>query len=320
MPVDFVIDQKETPREEAIEIIKCLAIKRIKGNKPSIWMIAGDSGEGKSWTALTLMMLILEAQGLNPKDYLKDCFIFTPFEYSDKVNKILFDKEMKKVNVLILDEARGLLNAKEWYSYVNRAISDINAMSRGIKPLVIIIVSQYSGDIEKGTRRTLTYYCKCYRPIGHRVRFSITRIWLDERDFDNPKIRRRRLVGLLRTPNGNKRFHVNFKFNRPPKELSNEYEILQREAKGKLIQGRFKMMIDNLEKKFKGVEERAGGIAEFYGKNPETLRTLVEYKKGKPRLKKGILEAHNIKESEGKLFEKMILEKLEEGGFTDATV
>jgi ABC-type dipeptide/oligopeptide/nickel transport system ATPase component len=86
-----------------------LFVKRLHHKKPSITGIFGGSGEGKSWTSLKIQKLIADMEGWDINKHLKDVNVFTPLEYPEKINKILHDKELKKVNIIVVHESRKTL-------------------------------------------------------------------------------------------------------------------------------------------------------------------------------------------------------------------
>src|SRR3990172_1749681 len=111
-------------------ILYSLIVKRIKHKKPCVIFISGDSGEGKSWSGISLQDIILETQGINLAEYFTDVNIFTPLEYPKKLDRLLYNKELKKVNVICLHEAREVIRAKDWRSFLTQSIADVNALSR----------------------------------------------------------------------------------------------------------------------------------------------------------------------------------------------
>jgi len=187
--IDFriTVDDENDP-ELGKKIVEHLTYRKLQAKKPVVWFIGGSSGEGKSYTAIKIMDIVNNLFGIDTVEYLNEQLIYVPIEYATKMNNILFSKDMKKVRAIMIDEGRELLPAKLWYNFVNQAIADINAMSRGVKSLLLIIISQYFKDIDTSVRRTITYYSKCYRPLsGSKVSFTPYTIWEDDRDIDGSR-------------------------------------------------------------------------------------------------------------------------------------
>lgn len=298
-----------------MEVLKHITINRIEANKPTIIFVTGDSGEGKSYTALKLAQAILRAKGLDLKDYIDDLVIYTPLEYTEKLNKILFDKNYKDVKVLILDEARDIIKAKKWQSYINQAISDINAQSRGVKPIVTIIVSQFIGDIDKDVRRTITYYGAAHRPMKMATRFKLFRVWKDDWDIEAPKLRKRPLKGVIRRSDGRTvKLKNTFKVLIPEHEVKMRYERSQREAKTKVIKQRMELLLKELQKEFKDEFSKVDSMVDWYVQHPDNLKLIIETKRRKVRLRKEVQQMHDLTSTEAKEFEKRLKEKLVERG------
>ena len=139
---DFVIRHDfatETPEALSKKILLSVIIGRLKHKKPAVIFFSGDSGEGKSYSALRFQEVLLELQGLDIMDYFDVCNVMVPLEYPDKLSKILYDKKYKKINVICMHEAREIVRAKNWQSFLTQAIADVNAMSRAMKIAVFIL-------------------------------------------------------------------------------------------------------------------------------------------------------------------------------------
>ena len=322
--IDFIIDitkpfrefTKEEKKGFSKNIIQRLFLNRLKNNKPTVILLVADSGEGKSYTALSLVDAILEAQGVDFAKHINDVIVYTPLEYVKKVDRLLHAKELKKVNVVLLDEARQLVKANTWHSFVNQAIADVNAMSRGIKPMVFVVVTQFIKDIDPATRRTLTFYGKCARP-RRSVKLWLYKLWKDDRDIERPELKRRRIYGVVRRNRRKMTIKPTFNFSLPRKELTEPYEKMQREAKGKLIRRKMEMMLKKLEKDFKGMFDKVDAMVKWYAERPDMLQTITETRRGKIRLKKDAVAMHDLTKEEGKEFEKRLMKKLTEEGLAD---
>ena len=297
-------------------VLQRIALNRIKNNKPTVILLVADSGEGKSYTALSWIDAILEAQGVDFAKHVNDVIVYTPLEYVKKIDRLLHAKELKKVNVVLLDEARQLVKANTWYSFVNQAIADVNAMSRGVKPMVFFIVTQFIKDVDPATRRTLTFYGKCSRP-RRKVKLWLYKIWKDDRDIERPALKKRRIYGVVRRGRRKRVIKPNFSFSLPRPEIVEIYEKMQKEAKGKLIRRKLEILLKKLEKDFEGLFDKVDAMVDWYVAKPEMLQTITVRSRGKIRLNKDVQAMHDLTKEEVKEFEKRLMEKLEKRGLAD---
>lgn len=305
----------ETSHDLTKKIFYALFIKRVKNKKPVVCFVGGDSGEGKSMTVERMIEILFEIEGLNLKDYINEVNVFTPLQYPEKIDQLLNNKELRKVNAIVMHEAREVIKAGNWRSFLNTAIGDVNAMSRSIKRLMFFIISQFIRDIDPSIRYTLTYYCTAYRPIGHKTRVKISRIWKDDRDLQNPKIRKRKIKGLIIFPNGRKKVHIPnyFEMSLPDKEIQrkfDEYDVL---AKKDIL----KRKLDKLMKEMRrdldlDEDDKIKGMLEFYTNDSDRLKSLGERRGKKWKVRKEIRVIHDLTELEFKEFEKQVNEKISE--------
>jgi hypothetical protein len=240
---DFAVryDPKTTkPEELTKKILHSIVIRRLKFKKPAVMFIAGKSGEGKSHTAIKLQQLLLEINNLDIKEHLQNINVFTPLEYPKKLDQLLYNKELKKVNIICMHEAREIIRATDWRNFLTTSIADVNAMSRAIKRLCIMIISQNLKDIAREIRLTVNYYCKVSRPLGKNARLYIFTMYEDDRDIDNPRIKKRRLTGYLVYPNG--KYHKYtpqyLELSRLDKDIAKTFEKADTDAKSGILKSK----------------------------------------------------------------------------------
>ena len=319
---DFAIKydpDKDTSEDIAKKIIYAIIVKRLKAHKPAICFIAGDSGEGKSYSGIRLQQLILEAQGIDIKDYFNEINVYTPLEYSQKIDKLLFDPSLKKVNVICMHEAREVIKAKLWHSFVTQSVADINAMSRQIKRLCIIIISQFIRDITNDVRYTLNYYMKVRRPKGKRARLYIYVMWKDDRDLEKPKLRKRKLSGYLVYPNGRwQRFVPQYlELSKPDKELIDIFEKNDSEAKTGIIRDKLARLLKEMELDIGKQSKKVSALVEFHLKNIDSLDTIGKRWKGKWIIRKEVKDMYGLNESEVNKFQSLLNEGLKNRGVVE---
>lgn len=315
---DFVVDYAEDETVLAKSIIGNIFVNRIKYKKPTVVLLTGDPGEGKSYTALILSKYILANYGLKLADYLEDIEVFTPLQYRDKMDNLLHNKKLKKVKVIILDEAREVISAKDWLTFINRSIADINALFRRVKPMVVIIVTQYTGDIDKAVRRSVTFWGKCLRPLGKRPRLYLYRTWKDERDLENPKMRRRRLMGYVKKDRRYFKIRPEFQLSPLDANIAKRYEDLNYKAKAKIIRAKLDALLHLLQKDLKVPFEKVESMADFYANKPELLGMVIEKRGNKIVLKKDFDKMHELTRDEKTEFHDRLTKKLIEKGVANA--
>lgn len=316
---DFVVKydpELDNPESLTRKILFSIIIKRIKAKKPTVMFIGGDSGEGKTLTSVRLQEILLDIQGLDIMDYLDDMNVFTPLQYPKKLDALLFDKRLKKANIITIHEAREVVKAKLWYSFLNQSISDINAMSRSIKRLVILILSQFIRDIDPSIRYTLTYYCIVRRPKGKRARLYLNVLWKDDRDLEKPKLRKRKLSGYLKYPDGRLRRYVPsyLELKKPRKELVEIIEKKDREAKIGIIRKKIDKLIKEMESDIGEESKKVETMLKWYLDNPDSLNKIGRRYRGKWKLLPNVREMHELTLGESVEFEDKLNQSMKEKG------
>ena len=321
--VDFIVkyDPKQDTQEDvAKRIIHHVILYRLKYKKPAVVYISADAGEGKSHSAIYLQKMLMEIQGLNIREYLKDINVFYPIEYPKKLDRILYDKELRKVNIICIHEAREVIKARLWYSFLNQSISDINAMSRSVKRLCTIVISQFIRDIDTSVRYTLNFYCKVRRPMskGGKARLQIYVLWKDDRNLEKPMLRKRRLSGYLQYPSGiRRRFTPRyFEVNRLPDDIAKEFETLDRESKSMIIRKKIDALIKDMSRDIEIKDQKVKAMAEWYSSHPESLKLIGSIKYKKFKINDEIHTMHEMTKWEKETFEKLLNEKIREKGLS----
>lgn len=317
---DFVIQynpEKDTDEDIAKKIIYSIWVKRVKANKPNVIFISGDSGEGKSFAALRVQELLCSISGLAAKDYIQAMNVYTPLEYPKKLDALLFNKSLKKVNILTVHEARELVKSKKWHTFINQAIGDVNAMSRSIKRLHFIIVSQFIRDISSDIRYTLNYYCKVSRPKGKRARLYINVMWKDDRDVEKPRLRKRRLSGYLIYPNGKRRQFMPkyLELSKPSPETVKEFEKKDREAKEDIIKRKMTKIVKEMEQDMDIDSGKVDAMIDYYSTHTDKIHTIIKKRGKKIYINKSIKKMHDLSDKDLKKFQQGLNERLIKIGF-----
>ena len=316
---DFVVkyDPKKDSAEDVTKrILYSLYVSRLKNKKPVVTFVGGDSGEGKSWSVLKFMEILAEIQGYDLKDCVNDVNVYIPIEYPEKLDSLLFDKELKKVNMIAIHEARSVIKAKNWHSFVNQAISDVNALSRSVKRLHFFIISQFIKDIDSSIRYTLTYYITVKRPKNKRPRLSISKMWKDDRDLEKPKLRKRKISGYLVYPDGKYRKYSPkyLELSKPSQEIIDIFEKNDTEAKAEIIRSKMVKLQNEMKAEVGEESKKIDKMVEYYTENTDRLLGLGKRYKNGFRISKEIQNIHDLSKFETEMFQKKINNKLQEMG------
>lgn len=316
---DFVIKYdpaKDTKEDIAKRILYSIFVKRWKANKPSTTFLGGDSGEGKSESVLRLFEILFEIQGLDIMDFLDDVNVYTPIEYPQKVDALLNDKRLKKANLLAVHEARELVKAKLWHSFLTQAIADVNSMSRVMKRIGFFIVSQFIRDITRDMRYTLNFYFTVKRPKTKRARLYMSVIWKDDRDLEKPKLRKRKLSGYLVYPDGVYRRYVPkyFELSRPRKEVREHFQKKDLESKRGIIKKKLDRLIKEMSIDLEDGNDKITAMVKFYSENTESLRLIGRRQGKKWRFHPQVKDMHDLNDMEYKEFGKQLNAVLKEKG------
>jgi len=310
---DFIIPHNKDAAEMGRDIIRHITVNRLRYNKPVIILLVGDSGEGKSYTALKILKIINDWYKVDTLKNMEHQIVYTPLEYTNKMDALLHDYDKKKLKALIIDEAREIVSSNLWYSFVNRAIADVNALHRTIKPLVLIVVVQFIRDIDVSTRRTVQYYFKCARPLNSNVNLYPFRLWKDDRDIDNPRLRKRTLRGYYVKDNRKIPLRPKkFKITMPPKDIAAAYDKINKERKGKIIRRKLEDLVNKMERELGVTQNKAVKLAEHYMNNPDARVGIVEKKWKHIQLVDGFKDLHGLNTIEVKDFKDIMKEKLGE--------
>lgn len=316
--IDFVIDYNDDPHIMARQIIQNITVNRLKAKKPCIIFISGDSGEGKSSLGLQILCAVNDAYGVDTYKTLHDSIVYIPVQYLTKFDNTLHWKQnkrpdLKDAHVLIVDEAREVINAKDWHTFVNRAVASCTNMSRRIKPMVYIIISQFITDIDSDMRHTLSFYAECQRPLTGRTRVTIERVWKNTYDLQRPRLCKRPLVGWLKDDGNRAKFYPRFEATMPDRKIFNKYDEESYIAKSKILRMRIEETLKKMEKQV-NIFDKVESLVDYYMKNPDMLTTIIDPRYKKFRLRKQFRDMHDITQTEKIEFEKRLQVKLQEKG------
>lgn len=158
-------------------------LKRVRGrlihrNKNWLAIVCGETGSGKSYSALSLADTICP-RGITVKRNV----VLDPIGF---MNKIANKKDLKKGDILIFDEAGVGISSRDWYSIQNKLLGSVLQTFRNLNVGVIFTTPNLS-FIDVQARKlfhnyfetvnidyeTETAYLKCY-DIQHNSRYDKT--------------------------------------------------------------------------------------------------------------------------------------------------
>jgi len=115
--------------------VKNVRYRLLKQNKNWLAIVCGDTGSGKSYSALSLADLIV-SRGITVKRNV----VFNPVQFLQK----LTDKSLKKGDILIFDEAGVGMSSREWYSTQNKLMGSVLQTFRNMNVGVIFTTPNLS--------------------------------------------------------------------------------------------------------------------------------------------------------------------------------
>lgn len=320
----------DNSEELSIRILDYTFLERTRRNKQTVLVLTGDPGEAKSSMALALTEKLLAFRGVEFLPHVNDVVVYTPLEFPEKEQALLYDKKLKDIDIMIIDEARLVVKAKNWHEFLNQAIADVFALQRRVKRIFLIIVTQDLDDIDKDVRRLVTFWGECYRPLHGAAEMHISRFYKDTRKPAKIELKKRALRGIIQFPNGRIKldFPEVFVFKMPSKEVWQTYDDQNYKSKGVIIKKRLAELIAKMAKD-SGLDkiDRVDLLLNHFFKTPEKVQELLFHfhttKKGNYKLREGADAVFGLKKEEaeelGLKFKKRIL-KMQQGGVKENVV
>ncbi|HNV61758.1 MAG TPA: AAA family ATPase [Candidatus Cloacimonas acidaminovorans] len=313
-PHDFMVEWQGTIQKTTARIFYHLFVKKIKADMPCVILITGKSGRGKSSVALHLADILFQEEGLDFAQYVDKAVVGSIKDFGPKTKAILQLKELKDCFVLIIDEARATVNSSDWASLINRTVAMVNALSRAVKPLMIIIVAQSLKDVDRATRDTIDYYIKVTRTYGHPAKIKIYEFYVDDKDVDKPKTKKKLVRGLI--TDGAKKDTIELTkiaFPRVRDEVWIPYKKAMIESKNELLEAEFDKLSQALiDKNEDGHKERVNNLVNFLWSNKYILNNFAKFTRGKWNLKADFVQNFMVNDSEKKEIEKLLKGKVNE--------
>lgn len=182
--------------------------ERINTNKNWMALIQGETGAGKSYTALRIGEILDENFSIKN-------VVFTPDEFSE----LLKSETLKMGSVVVFDEGSISVSSKEWFSYSNKLLNNIIQTFR-TKRLVVLFTLPNGRYLDSQVRNLFHAVIEPQGVAGDMNSLKILKIMQNYREgkvyyayyrFQDDKT---------------KRFHkyILCRIGKPSKELCEEYE------------------------------------------------------------------------------------------------
>lgn len=312
--IDFYVSFQDDPTKLNQSMLSYAWLARNKAGKNTFVAHTGESREGKSSNTIYELDFMLAERGISIKKHIHDIMVYTPFEYPEKLQNILYEKPYKEIPFLVLDDSRFVVGAKNWQSFSNRAIANVASISGRIKPITLILNTLFLGDIDKEIRLMLNFWGSTYRPLSGPSEMRYYRFWLDEIDPERLRLRKRKFKGIVLKGKKPQMYEPKkFVFPRPQKEIWKMYDEESYRAKGRIIQKKLDELLVHMKKQI-GINDRIEALINFYSDKefPERYNELMEhfeFKYKKLRLRKEANEVLGLSKEDAREFTQRISEK-----------
>lgn len=186
-------------------------------NKNIILLIEAKPGQGKSWSAISLAcecaIYLAEHLGGNPWDYfnIDHMGIIMP----DKMVECI--ENMKKFDVVILDDVGMAYSGRKWQSKGNEAMNNMLQTMRTDNNIIIMTVPD-SDWIDKIGRNILHFKIVMDSPL-HSIGYSMGRITAVQKMYNSSS--RKNIFPYLKLPD---KIYNKVIFNKPDDDIADEYE------------------------------------------------------------------------------------------------
>lgn len=256
---DFIVDWQGDEESTVKTIIQKLICNDLDDGLPTLIVLTGRSGSGKSYTCIKIQKWLYEKRGLDYKNYMQKNIVLSPLDYSKMIKQVLRNPELKEVFTIQIDEGRFVVGAENWGTFINAAIGHVNASARSIKVMATFMITQSLRDIDKRLRDTINLQLVCRKDEGH-VFVSFRKFWIDDSDVEKPRLRYRTPSGIIRFKDGTKqRIRLRWRPTMISKEFYKPYEDMMVPIKGSLIDDKMDKLINKIAKE---VGENRLGVSE----------------------------------------------------------
>ncbi len=135
--------------------------QRIRNNKNFMGVFIGQTGSGKSYSALELADL------LHDRHLPTENICFKASQFLKRLDEGLQDGTLKKGDVLIWDETGIDLNAKDWQSRTSKIISRVMQTFR-TENIIVLFTVPYLDFVSKDSRKLIHAYFQTMKIVRKR--------------------------------------------------------------------------------------------------------------------------------------------------------
>ena len=286
------------------EVIRRTVNYRFRLKKNTFLGLVGESGDGKSLSAVDFSTLI------DPNNFEKNIekqIVYNPMDFPRRIKELIHSH----ARVLILDEMHVTVPAKLWYEFSNIAMCQVAATFRGLKRLCLFIVTPNVKWIDSSFREMLNIYSICSRnSVNELTRVKPYQIYVNLYDIENPRIYIKKLWFYW---HHSIHYLKEIRVKNIDDELVKKYENASTKFKGELLDKLMDKIIKKIEKKLAIGKDYDQMAEEFV--NAKDVQKFIMMR-GKISLPK-ITKFYGLDYKEAKDFRDILMEKLKEKGIID---
>lgn len=285
---------------------------RQRMNKNTFIAIAGEGGGGKSTLALRMAEIV--EPDFDPEQqvvYSPEDFLTTIKEAKEKGHK-----------VIILDEAHTTVDARLYYSFMNRCVTYVTSTFRQIHTLVLIIVAPNINWVEKKIREQMNFYTVAYSRMetGYKVVYHVKFYEVGFNFYDlrdqSPYIK---TIKFLH--NGEQLELSEFRPKLASQRIIDAYEKKALTYKVDLIEKQLIEVTTQLAGEKKVKNKNLEEIADQIAKDKRLMKAIYKTKNGEVTIKKSTLKSlFKIDELECIDLEEKILKRMNKSVYGDLPV
>jgi hypothetical protein len=188
--------------------------RTVNKNRNWLCIVCGETGSGKSYSAISLAKLI-------DKEFNIDKLVFK----ADDFLKLLNSGKLKRGDCIIWDEAGVGLPSREWYSISNKAIGYLLQTFRNLN-LAVIFTTPNLGYIDNQARCLFHSYIQTER-IDYKKNIAVCKLFFVDVDSKKGKVYYKYPRFNIQTPDGYSKMVVikELYIDKPTDDLIKAYEL-----------------------------------------------------------------------------------------------
>jgi len=208
-----------------VDIVKKIVETRFQKKQNTFFVVVGQPGSGKSYTALKF------AEAIDPNFSPKDQIIYLPNQF-EEVYEFVKRTDRK---VIIFDECHVTMPSRRWFSFTNMALNQIMSTFRQIKNLAVFFVTPVQNLVDKQIRMLFNYYCFVEKKMGKNGFAVMARLYEISLNYFDLRDQNPYLKSVYVHWNGSLYKVGRMKVPMPSERVVEEYEKISREFKENVI-------------------------------------------------------------------------------------